>query len=66
MPDLKTNLTQSQLDQLAELITFEEDSEGVLRIKDVKGDVLGSVWGNVWGNVGGCVFGSPAVRTINY
>ena len=62
---LKTNLTQKQLDQLAELITFVEDDEGNIRIKDVKGNVcgdvkgsvLGDVWGNVLGNVKGSVLG---------
>jgi len=46
---MKTNLTQSQLDQLAKLISFTEDDDGVLSIKDVSGDVKGSVWGSVWG-----------------
>jgi hypothetical protein len=35
---MKTNLTQAQLDQLAELVTFTEDKDGVLTIKDVRGD----------------------------
>ena len=72
---MKTNLTQSQLDQLAELITFKEDENGVLSIQDVldsvegnvKGSVLGSVegsvWGNVWGSVWGNVWGSVWGRT---
>ena len=47
MPELKTNLTQSQLDQLAKLITFEEDEDGVLYIKDVLCSVEGDVYGNV-------------------
>jgi outer membrane lipoprotein SlyB len=66
MTELKTNLTQSQLDQIQQLVTFEEDSEGVLSIKHVKGDVkgsvegnvLGDVWGNVLGDVEGSVLGS--------
>ena len=58
--DLKTNLTQDQLDQLADLITLQSDDEGVLTILDVKGDVLGSVWGNVEGDVWGSVWGSVA------
>ena len=53
---IHTNLTQSQLDQLAELITFNEDDDGVLSIKDVLGDVWGSVLGDVKGRVLG---GSP-------
>jgi hypothetical protein len=69
MTELKTNLTQDQLNQIHKLITFEEDSEGVLSIKhvkgdvkgivrgDVKGEVLGNVWGDVWGNVWGDVKG---------
>lgn len=55
---MKTNLTQSQLDQLAGLITFKEDDNGVLTIQDVKGSVLGDVWGNVWGDVKGNVKGN--------
>tara|TARA_R110000851_G_scaffold19902_1_gene60671 strand:+ start:209 stop:418 length:210 start_codon:yes stop_codon:yes gene_type:complete len=55
---MKTNLTQSQLNQLAELITFNEDEHGVLTIQDVKVSVLGNVWGNVWGSVKGSVYGS--------
>jgi hypothetical protein len=62
MTELKTNLTQDQLNQIHELVTFEEDSEGVLSIKHVKGNVWGnvegSVLGNVWGNVLGNVLGS--------
>jgi|TARA_B110000908_G_scaffold105552_1_gene124332 hypothetical protein len=55
---MKTNLTQSQLDQLAELITFKEDDNGVLTIQDVWGDVKGDVWGSVLGNVKGDVKGN--------
>jgi hypothetical protein len=58
MAELKTNLTQSQLDQIHELVTFEEDSEGVLSIKHVKGSVWGDVWGNVYGDVKGGVGGN--------
>ena len=54
---MKTNLTQSQLNQLAELITFNEDEYGVLTIQDVEGSVKGSVKGSVWGNVSGDVRG---------
>jgi outer membrane lipoprotein SlyB len=65
MAELKTNLTQKQLDRLAELITFEENAAGVLHIQDVKGtvggdvkgNVLGSVLGDVWGNVEGDIEG---------
>ena len=57
MAELKTNLTQSQLDQLAGLITFKEDEGGILRIQDVKGSVWGSVWGDVRGDVRGNVVG---------
>ena len=46
---MKTNLTQSQLDQLAELITFKEDENGVLSIQDVLDSVRGNVGGSVWG-----------------
>ena len=52
---LKTNLTQKQLDQLAELITFVEDDEGNIVIKDVEGDVEGDVYGRVMGDVWGDV-----------
>ena len=52
---MKTNLTQSQLDQLAKLITFKEDDNGVLTIQDVWGDVKGDVWGSVKGSVKGIV-----------
>jgi hypothetical protein len=55
MTELKTNLTQDQLNQIHKLITFEEDSEGVLSIKHVLGDVKGSVLGDVWGSVLGDV-----------
>ena len=55
---MKTNLTQSQLNQLAELITFNEDEYGVLTIQDVEGSVWGSVKGSVFGNVKGSVKGS--------
>jgi hypothetical protein len=58
MAELKTNLTQSQLDQLANLISFDEDSEGVLRIRYVKGHVYGDVYGDVKGDVLGSVKGS--------
>ena len=44
---LKTNLTQKQLDQLAELITFVEDDEGGIQIENVKGNVRGDVGGDV-------------------
>ena len=58
---MNTNLTQLQLDQLAELISFNEDENGLLTIQDVKGDVKGNVWGgvkgDVLGNVGGDVLG---------
>ena len=54
---LKTNLTQKQLDQLAELITFVEDDEGNIVIKDVEGDVEGDVWGRVYGDVWGKYLG---------
>jgi hypothetical protein len=53
MTELKTNLTQDQLNQIHKLITFEEDSEGVLSIKHVKGDVWGDVKGYVLGDVKG-------------
>ena len=70
---MKTNLTQKQLDQLAELITLGEYKDGTLFIKDVRGNVYGSVKGNVrnvkgnvlgdvegdvTGNVGNNVYGS--------
>jgi hypothetical protein len=57
MTELKTDLTQDQLNQIHKLITFEEDSEGNLRIRNVKGDVWGDVKGDVWGNVEGDVLG---------
>ena len=53
---MRTNLTQNQLDQLAELITFGEYKDGVLFIKDVRGDVYGNVKGNVFGSVEGDVY----------
>ena len=53
---MRTNLTQKQLDQLAELITFGEGKDGDLFIKDVRGDVYGDVYGNVFGNIEGHVF----------
>ena len=58
MTELKTNLTQKQLDQLAELITFKEDAAGTLHIQDVKGNIFGDVLGDVRGNVVGYVMGS--------
>jgi hypothetical protein len=39
MTELKTDLTQAQLNQIHKLVTFEENSEGVLSIKTVKGSV---------------------------
>jgi len=48
---MKTDLTQKQLDQLAELITFDENEDGVLFIKDILGNVHGDVYGNIKGNV---------------
>jgi hypothetical protein len=54
---MKTNLTQKQLEQLAELITFGEYKNGTLFIKDVIGPVKGSVKGNVR-NVKGNVLGN--------
>ena len=56
-----TSLTQDRINQIHELVTFEEDSEGVLSIKTVKGDVetvLGSVKGDIEGNVCGDVKGN--------
>ena len=61
---IHTNLTQSQLDQLAELITFNEDDDGVLSIKDVLGNVEGSVLGSVWGDVEGSVWGDVKGRVL--
>jgi outer membrane lipoprotein SlyB len=62
MTEIKTNLTQDQLNQIQQLVTFEEDSEGVLSIKhvydNVGGSVFGDVKGGVFGNVKGSVFGS--------
>jgi hypothetical protein len=55
---MKTNLTQLQLDQLAELISFNEDENGILTIQDVFGSVKGHVLGDVWGDVEGSVKGS--------
>jgi hypothetical protein len=55
---LETNLSQSQLDQLAKLITFIEDDDGNLHIRDVLGSVDGSVWGDVGGDVYGDVVGN--------
>jgi hypothetical protein len=55
---MKTNLTQLQLDQLAELISFNEDANGLLTIQDVKGSVKGRVEGHVGGHVLGSVKGS--------
>jgi hypothetical protein len=57
MAELKTNLTQSQLDQLSKIVTFTMDGAGVLCIKDVHGDVTGSVFGSVFGDVEGNVGG---------
>jgi len=57
MANLKTNLTQDQLDQLAELITLQADDKGVLTILDVKGDIEGNVCGDVKGSVEGSVGG---------
>ena len=54
---MKTNLTQKQLNQLAELITLGEYKDGTLFIKDVRGSVYGSVFGNVFGNVHGQIAG---------
>ena len=54
---MRTNLTQKQLDQLAELITFGEGKDGALFIKDVRGDVYGNIKGFVKGNVVGHVLG---------
>jgi len=55
---LKTNMTQDQLDQIAELVTFIVDEDGKLYIHDVCGDVCGDVYGNVCGNVEGSVLGN--------
>ena len=55
---MKTNLTQLQLDQLAELISFNEDENGILSIQDVRGSVWGDVVGNVEGDVWGSVLGN--------
>ena len=57
---MKTNLTQKQLNQLAELITLGEYKDGTLFIKDVRGSVYGSVCGDVEGNVFGNVHGQIA------
>jgi hypothetical protein len=54
---LKTNMTQDQLDQIAELVTFIVDEDGKLYIHDVCGDVCGDVYGNVEGSVLGNVCG---------
>lgn len=54
---MKTNLTQKQLDELAELITLGEYKNGTLFIKDVRGSVKGNVEGNVFGNVQGQIAG---------
>jgi len=55
---LKTNMTQDQLDQIAELVTFIVDEDGKLYIHDVCGDVCGDVYGNVEGKVCGSVRGN--------
>ena len=58
MVELKTNMSQDQLDQLAELITFTVDNAGTLRVEDINGSVWGNVGGDVWGDVGGDVWES--------
>ena len=58
MNELKTNLTQDQLGQIQELVTFTEDSEGNLSIQNVKGTVCGDVLGNVLGSVKSHIYGS--------
>ena len=57
MTQLKTNLTQVQLDQLAKLVSFKEDEDGVLTINDINGDVRGDVRGDVVGDVYGDIYG---------
>ena len=62
---MKTNLTQKQLDQLAELITFGEHKDGTMFIMDVRGSVHGNVKGSVLGNVFGNVHGQIAGKYWN-
>jgi len=55
---MQTNLTQEQLDQLSDLITFGKNEDGTLSIMDVRGSVGGTVEGNICGDVGGNVKGN--------
>ena len=67
---MKTNLTQKQLEQLAELITLGQYKDGTLFIRDVRGDVHGNVEGNVYGSVYGKIAGkywtSLAYKEVKY
>ena len=53
-----SNDMKISIEEVLELVTFTRDSEGRLRISDVKGDVLGYVVGNVYCDVHGNVYGS--------
>jgi hypothetical protein len=50
-------MKEPTIKEILELVDFERDTHGVLRIKTVKNTVWGDVGSNVLGNVVGSVYG---------
>ena len=51
-------MEEPTMEEVLELVEFERNADGRLRVRMVYGNVCGSVIGNVWGDVQGCVRGS--------
>ncbi len=55
-------MEEPTMEEVLELVEFDRNQDGSLRVKKVCGDVWGSVWGtvknSVWGTVCGDVVGS--------
>ena len=51
-------MKEPTIEEVLELVVFDRDKDGELRIREVRDNVCGSVIGNVWGNIRGIVQGS--------
>jgi outer membrane lipoprotein SlyB len=54
------------MQEVLELVAFDRDKDGRLRVRMVYGNVCGSVIGNVWGDVQGCVKGDVWANVHGY
>ena len=59
-------MKEPTMEEVLELVEFDHDVDGSLRIKKVRDNIWGDVHGNVWGSVKGTVKGKISGRAWQF